>query len=363
MKKIISVVSARPNFVKIAPIHKVFQRYSELFDHKICHTGQHYDERMSKIFFDDLGLPAPDFFLGVDNDTVVGQTARVMIEFEKVLLQEKPDAVIIVGDVSSTAACSITAVQMGIPVMHVEAGLRSFDRSMPEEINRILTDSISDFLFVTEKSAIENLKREGIHPGKFFFTGNVMIDSLKVYLPDADKSDILSNLSLNKGDYILVTLHRPANVDSREKLLQIFQTLEKTAEKKNVIFPMHPRTQKNFRNYGMESFLNSSIRVIEPAGYIDFLALLKNSYMVITDSGGIQDETTFLRIPCVTLRDNTERPVTINKGTNYLAGTDMKNAEPIIWDILNGKAKKGSIPELWDGRAAERIVDKIAEIL
>lgn len=361
--KIISVVGARPNFMKIAPIHKVFLSMrntlseSEVPNHLICHTGQHYDEKMSKVFFDELELPKPDFYLGVGSGTHAEQTAIIMIEFEKILLAEKPDLVIVVGDVNSTIACSLTAVKLGIKVAHVEAGLRSFNRTMPEEINRILTDSISDYLFVTEKSGYENLRREGIAENKTFFVGNIMIDSLLNYLPKAQASQITQNLRLKPKNYIVVTLHRPSNVDSVENLKKIIEMLNLLAEKIKVVFPVHPRTRKYLDEISSLVTLHPSLIITEPSGYLDFISLMMNSKMVLTDSGGIQEETTYLSIPCVTLRNETERPITVEIGTNYLAGVDTLKAFEICNKIISGQVKKSSIPELWDGHAADKIVE------
>ncbi len=360
--KIISVVGARPNFMKIAPLNRAFNEFrienSELrINHLICHTGQHYDEKMSKIFFDELDLPKPDFYLGVGSGSHAEQTAKVMIEFEKVLLAEKPDLVIVVGDVNSTIACSLTAVKLGIKVAHVEAGLRSFDRAMPEEINRILTDSLSDYLFVTEKSGLENLQREGISKEKVFFVGNVMIDSLINFLPKIEKSSAITDNNLTQNDYCLITLHRPSNVDGKESLHELIDLIQEVSNKKKVIFPIHPRTKKNLENYNLLKFLNHNTIITEPLGYIDFIALLKNSNFVLTDSGGIQEESTYLGIPCVTLRTTTERPVTVEIGTNNLVGEEINSARKYIAEIMEGNAKKGQIPELWDGHAAERIVN------
>jgi UDP-N-acetylglucosamine 2-epimerase (non-hydrolysing) len=357
MKKIISVVGARPNFMKVAPLHKEFLKHKDKIVHLICHTGQHYDEKMSKVFFEELELPKPDFYLGVGSGSHAEQTARVMIEFEKVLLAEKPDLIIVVGDVNSTIACSLVAVKMGIKIAHVEAGLRSFDRTMPEEINRILTDSISDFLFVTEKSGLDNLIKEGVPCSKIHFVGNVMIDSLLHYLPEAEKSGVLEEYRLEKGRYILVTMHRPSNVDTREGLEGIVTLLNKLAEKKPVLFPVHPRTKQSLEKFGIftGTGLSENIIITGPIGYIDFLCLTKNAELVLTDSGGIQEETTCLGVQCITLRDNTERPVTVDVGTNHLAGTDYSKVLTCAEEILKGKVKRGACPELWDGKAAERI--------
>ena len=358
--KIISVVGARPNFMKMAPIHKAFSQLkiknSKLkIDHLICHTGQHYDEKMSKVFFNDLELPKPDFYLGVGSGSHAEQTAKVMIEFEKVLIQEKPDLIMVYGDVNSTVACSLVAAKMGIKIAHVESGLRSFDRTMPEEINRIVTDHLADYLFVTEKSGVDNLKHEGISENKIFFVGNIMIDSLIHYLPKADQSNILSKFKIQNSKFVLVTFHRPSNVDDIENVKKIIDLLNKLAEKRKIIFPMHPRTKAVIEKLN----LNLSFALTDPIGYIDFLSLMKNAELVITDSGGIQEETTYLGVPCITVRENTERPVTIEVGTNQLIGTNLEKVKETAFNILEEKIKKGAIPEFWDGISAGRIVDII----
>ena len=295
MKKIISVVGARPNFMKVAPIHKAFQKYKKEVKHLICHTGQHYDKKMSKVFFEDLEMPQPDFYLGVGSGSHAEQTANVMIEFEKILLAEKPDLIIVVGDVNSTVACSLVASKLNIKVAHVEAGLRSFDRTMPEEINRLLTDVISDHLFVSEKSGLMNLKNEGISQSKVHFVGNVMIDSLIQYLPKAELSHILKNYNLVPSKYVLVTLHRPSNVDSKDFLKDLIKLFNSIASKKKILFPVHPRTKKNLDEVGYGNNLDKNIILTEPIGYIDFLSLTKNAGLIITDSGGIQEESTLFR--------------------------------------------------------------------
>lgn len=355
MKKIISVVGARPNFMKVAPIHKAFQKYNHDVKHLICHTGQHYDEKMSKVFFEDLEMPRPDYYLGVGSGSHAKQTANVMIEFEKILLSEKPDLIIVVGDVNSTVACSLVSSKLNIKVAHVEAGLRSFDRTMPEEINRLLTDAISDYLFVTEKSGLVNLEHEGIPKNKVYFVGNVMIDSLIQHLPKADESTVLKQYKLSPSDYILITLHRPSNVDSKEFLEELMVLFESLSSKCKIIFPIHPRTKKNLREAGYESKSYKNVILTEPIGYIDFLSLTKNAKLIITDSGGIQEESTYLGVQCITVRNNTERPITVEVGTNQLVGTDLKSVEKAASEVLSGKIKKGRIPELWDGKAAERI--------
>jgi len=363
MKKIISVVGARPNFMKIAPLHRAFQNYSDTIKHLICHTGQHYDEKMSKVFFEDLELPQPDFYLGIGSGSHAEQTANVMIQFEKILLEEKPDLIIVVGDVNSTIACSLTASKLHIKVVHVEAGLRSGDRLMPEEINRVLTDSISDLLFVTEKSGMENLKNEGVSDEKVFFTGNVMIDSLAYFKPKVENSNIHKQYNLEFYKYVLVTLHRPSNVDSKEQLIKLIDLLNEIASKRKVLFPIHPRTKKNLADFSLLEKIDSNLILTDPIGYLDFLALTSNAELILTDSGGIQEESTYLGVQCITLRTSTERPITVEIGTNQLLGTDLDKAKVAALEVLGGKIKEGKIPDLWDGKAAERIAAKISNYL
>ncbi|APF20199.1 UDP-N-acetylglucosamine 2-epimerase [Caldithrix abyssi DSM 13497] len=364
MIKVINVVGARPNFMKIAPIQREMSKYSNIKP-VLVHTGQHYDKRMSKFFFNDLQLPEPDIYLGVGSGTHAEQTAKIMTHFEKILNEEKPDLVLVVGDVNSTAACSLVAAKMNTKIAHVEAGLRSFDRTMPEEINRLVTDVLSDLLFVTEKSGLENLKREGIADHKVHFVGHVMIDSLIYFKPKADQSAILDELNLTPGEYGVITLHRPSNVDNKqnfEKLLNAFAQIE---QRLPLIFPIHPRSQKMIDQFGLREKVEkmSNLRLLDPLGYLDFMKLLHNAKLVLTDSGGIQEETTFLGIPCITMRENTERPITVEIGTNVLVGTDTQRIVLEAEKILDGNAKKGQIPELWDGHAAERIVKIINEEL
>lgn len=364
MKKIISVVGARPNFMKVAPMHFEFKKYEAKVQHLICHTGQHYDEKMSKVFFEELGLPEPGFYLGIGSGSHAEQTAGVMIAFERVLQQQMPDLVIVVGDVNSTIACSLVAKKLNIAVAHVEAGLRSFDRRMPEEINRVLTDAISDYLFVSEASGIENLKREGIQDDKVFFVGNIMIDSLVRNADKIERSKILETLNLNKREYVLATLHRPSNVDDSASLLSIIQVLNKHAKNYKIVFPVHPRTRLKLDSNGLQKEISPNILLCDPIGYIDFIHLIKHALLIITDSGGIQEETTFLNIPCLTLRENTERPVTIQLGTNHLIGTDIDNIDQAIANVLDfNKVKTGSIPPFWDGKTAERICAILTERL
>ncbi len=348
--------------MKIAPLHRAFQKYKDQIQHLICHTGQHYDVNMSKVFFEELELPKPDFYLGVGSGSHAEQTAKIMIEFEKVLLKEKPNLIIVVGDVNSTVACSLVAVKLGIKVAHVESGLRSFDRTMPEEINRLLTDSIADYLFVTEESGVLNLSNERIDESKIFFVGNCMIDSLINYLPKIDRSKILTEMSLPSGEYIVVTLHRPSNVDEPANIKEIFFQFSKLAERFKVVFPIHPRTRKTLEHSGFTD-IHKNILLIDPIGYIDFINLVKNCALTLTDSGGIQEETTYLKIPCLTLRDNTERPITTTLGTNKLIGTDYKKIYDEAVSRLDDKKSDSAIPPLWDGKAGERIADILVKNL
>lgn len=377
--KLLSVVGARPNFMKVAPIVEALDVYNERasmgrrIEGHLVHTGQHYDEKMSRLFFTDLGIPKPDIDLGVGSGSHAVQTAEVMKRFEKVVIDKKPDWVLVVGDVNSTIACALTAVKLGVKVAHVEAGLRSFDRAMPEEINRVLTDAISDVLFTTERSAMENLAREGIPSEKIFFVGNVMIDTLLKNVRRADESAVREGLGLAiDGSYGVLTLHRPSNVDDPGKLGTILETINGAAGNLPVVFPAHPRTVKRIKEFGLGDFLRPVTRnggitgggvyITEPFGYLDFLCLLANARVVLTDSGGIQEETTILKVPCVTLRENTERPVTITEGTNRLVGTDRFKIAAALRDAVEGKFPKGRTPELWDGRASDRIVDVIAGV-
>ena len=428
---IMHIVGARPNFMKIAPLVKAIKEHNQTgisphLDQIIVHTGQHYDEKMSELFFDHLGLPKPDINLEVGSASHAVQTAEIMIRFEKVLLQYQPDAIIVVGDVNSTIACTLVASKIQYPasnlrlatcnskrrrplIVHVEAGLRSFDRTMPEEINRILTDQLSDLLFTTEEDANENLKREGISSEKIFFVGNVMIDTLFQHLEKAKKSDILNRLGLinqrlrtsdqglstrdyalrtsdqglNTRDYALstpyavLTLHRPSNVDHKETFLNILEALKEISQKIPIIFPAHPRTQNRIKLFHLDQYFkrfstsnlqlatcNSGIYCIEPLGYLDFLWLMANAKLVLTDSGGIQEETTVLGVSCVTIRENTERPITVKMGTNIVAGTKKGNIINTALSQLN-KLNNASnpIPPLWDGQAAKRIVDILVEKL
>ncbi len=356
--KIINVVGARPNLPKIAPLMREMRRHPEI-EPILVHTGQHYDERLSDVFFRQMGIPAPDVNLEVGSGSHAAQTAEVLKRVEPVLIEYKPDIVIVVGDVNSTIAVSLAAVKLGIRVAHVEAGLRSFDRTMPEEINRILTDAIADLLFVTEEDAITHLLTEGRPRSAIHLVGNVMIDSVRHFLPIAQKSSIGAELGLVDSQswrrFAVLTLHRPSNVDSVEKLTELMSTIEAVANELPVIFPVHPRTKQRLAESG--AIPSPRLRLIDPLGYLDFLCLLSKATLALTDSGGIQEETTALGVPCLTLRENTERPITISQGTNLLVGTDPAQIISAVRDILAGNSKAGRIPPLWDGKAAERIVE------
>ncbi|MFA6550667.1 MAG: UDP-N-acetylglucosamine 2-epimerase (non-hydrolyzing) [Candidatus Gracilibacteria bacterium] len=358
MIKIICVCGARPNFMKIAPIMRAFNNNGR-FTTLLVHTGQHYDEKMSKSFFDELEIPKPDVNLEVGSGSHAVQTAEVMKRFEPVVLDFKPDYVLVVGDVNSTIACGLVAVKLGVKLIHVEAGLRSFDRTMPEEINRVLTDAISDLLFVTEQSGIDNLKNEGANSDKVHFVGNVMIDTLLANKEKAENSDILEKLNLEKKKYAVITLHRPSNVDDMDNLSKIISAFEVIQNNLKLVFPIHPRTKKNMENTGLKARVDAmnNLILLEPVGYLDFLKLTANAAIVITDSGGIQEETTILGVPCMTLRENTERPVTVTEGTNCLVHIET---EDILKHYKVIKASNfvtnGRIPKFWDGNAADRIV-------
>jgi UDP-N-acetylglucosamine 2-epimerase (non-hydrolysing) len=411
--KVIQVVGARPNFMKVAPLHRAIQALTG-WTSKIVHTGQHFDAKMSDVFFTQLELPKPDYFLGIGGGSHTEVTAHIMLAFEKIVADEKPDLIIVVGDVTSTLACTLVAIKMGIPLAHVEAGLRSFDRTMPEELNRLLTDSVANYLFVTEESGLTHLKNEGVPDEKVFFSGNVMIDSLVRYQEKAKNSTILADLGLSPSasglqthasgqqthapglqtpasglqtpasgiqthtsglqtpasglqnnapglqtsDYIVMTMHRPANVDTEKGLNSILELMELSAQKTNIVFPIHPRTRAHMDKFGLTKRMEAVPNLIltEPLGYLEFIQLMSHAKAILTDSGGIQEETTYLGIPCLTFRDSTERPVTVSLGTNQLlADLDPQKTYQALEKILAGQVKKGSIPPLWDGHAAERI--------
>lgn len=363
--KIINVASARPNFMKVAPLLEEYKHHPEI-EAQLLHTGQHYDYEMSKIFFDELGIPAPDHHLGVGSGTHAEQTAKVMTEFEKVLQKEQPDWVVVVGDVNPTMACTIVANKMGIKVAHVEAGLRSYDRSMPEEINRILTDSIADLLLTPSIDGNMNLKKEGIADEKIRFVGNIMIDTLFNMRKRSAESTILGDLGISKKQYALVTLHRPSNVDQQETLANFVDILEETSQDLPMVWPVHPRSQNRAEEFDLWDRLQSidSLYLLDPVGYLDNVNLMNNAKLVLTDSGGIQEETTALGVPCLTARENTERPITITEGTNTLVGTNPDAIlDHINKHLQNGVAGNKELPKplYWDGNTAKRIVKAIIE--
>jgi UDP-N-acetylglucosamine 2-epimerase (non-hydrolysing) len=390
--KILTVVGARPNFMKVAPIIQAIRDHNQTavapkIEHVLVHTGQHYDAVMSDGFFTDLGLPNPDVHLGIGSGSHAAQTAEIMKKFEPVIVQEKPDFMIVVGDVNSTLGCALVTAKISFDatgtrplIAHVESGLRSFDRTMPEEVNRVATDHLSDLLFVTEESGLTNLRNEGISANKIHFVGNTMIDSLLASKEKADSSTVLDDLRLRASAqtirrYALLTLHRPSNVDDRRSFLKIVDGLKELASDYPIIFPVHPRTRQRIRDFDLDFAVHESaedaisasarqrdnpngIVLVNPLGYLDFLCLMKNATIVITDSGGVQEETTCLGIPCVTVRENTERPVTVDHGTNMVAGTDPQNIRRVIEEQLT-TSKKPRTPQNWDGRAAVRIIEKL----
>lgn len=356
------IAGARPNFMKIAPvIHaiKSVQQNGKNIYYRLVHTGQHYDEKMSDTFFTELNIPAPDANLGCGGGTQAEQTAAIMVAFEKELIANPTDLVMVVGDVTSTMACSIVAKKLHIKVAHVEAGIRSWDISMPEEINRMVTDAITDLFFTTSETANQNLLNSGVKNEQIFFVGNVMIDTLLANEKRFSKPEIFDTLSLKEKEYLMLTLHRPANVDEAEKLKALMNEIVNNVKKLPIIFPIHPRTAKIFTDLGIEA---ENLHIVDPMGYLEFNYMVKHSKAVITDSGGITEETTVMGVPCITLRDNTERPETITIGTNELIGTNPDAIKPTLDKLFAGEWKKGGIPELWDGKAAERIVEKLTEI-
>jgi UDP-N-acetylglucosamine 2-epimerase (non-hydrolysing) len=364
---IICIVGARPNFMKIAPIMAALNALKPALDVTLVHTGQHYDVAMNEQYFQALGIPAPDINLEVGSGTHATQTAEVMCRFEAALEGKNPSAILVVGDVNSTIACALVATKKGIPVIHVEAGLRSFDRGMPEEINRVLTDQISDMLFTTEPSGKDNLLREGVAEQRIHFVGNVMIDTLKNNLPraisarkiasDAGREDFLPE----DGKYAVLTMHRPSNVDDEVVLASLINTVVSISNQLPVIFPLHPRTKSMLHKFGLEKLLDTpKILLLPPMGYLEMLGLMQGAKVVLTDSGGIQEETTALGVPCITLRENTERPITVEQGSNTIAGQNPQAIMAIFDDVMRTGGKAGRIPEYWDGRASNRIADLIA---
>jgi UDP-N-acetylglucosamine 2-epimerase (non-hydrolysing) len=353
---IINICGARPNFMKVAPLMRAYQAHSQITP-LVIHTGQHYDRNMSELFFKQLKIPEPDLNLGVGSGSHAVQTAEIMKRFEPVVLEHKPDWVVVVGDVNSTIACGLVAKKLGCKLAHVEAGLRSFDRTMPEELNRLLTDAISDLLFVSEPSGLKNLAHEGLPDAQVHFVGNVMIDTLRANRELAERSTILADLHLERGGYNVVTLHRPSNVDDAGTFAGITDALDAIQQDLPTIFPMHPRTVRNLQQLGLAKRFEhmKQLRIVEPLGYLDFLKLMASAAVVLTDSGGIQEETTILGVWCLTLRENTERPVTVTQGTNTVVGTDPERIAATYRARRGRPITDPSVPEKWDGRAAERI--------
>ncbi len=359
--RIINVCGARPNFMKIAPLMRAYRAHPNI-EPLLVHTGQHYDANMSELFFKQLSIPEPDLNLDVGSGSQAGQTAEIMKRFEPLVLERKPDTVLVVGDVNSTIACALVAAKLGVRVVHVEAGLRSFDRGMPEEINRLLTDAISDLLFVSEPSGVENLRREGVSADKIHFVGNVMIDTLKANLEHAQRSTILEQLGLSPGQYNVVTLHRPSNVDDPAALGRIADIFEVVQADLPIVFPIHPRTRNNLARLGLAPRFAAmkQLKLVDPLGYLEFLKLTGSAAVVLTDSGGIQEETTILGVWCLTMRENTERPVTITHGTNRLVGSAPATVLAAYKQCRATKLTHPPVPEKWDGRAAERIAAVLA---
>ncbi len=363
MSKILIVVGTRPNFMKVTQFRKEAARLGG-FDIKILHTGQHYDQKMSNVFFEQFGL-VPDIFLNIAAASPNTQMAEVMLGLERESKIYKPDMILVVGDVNSTFAAALTANKMGIPCCHVESGLRSGDRGMPEEINRILTDEIADFLFVTEQSGVDNLKQEGKDPNKIFLVGNTMIDTMVAYEDDIQNSEILNKLGINAGEFLLMTMHRPATVDNKEGLRKLLDLVAEVTQKLTLVFPIHPRTVARMKSFGMYDELTSIERLIlsEPMSYFNFQRLVKDCKLILTDSGGIQEEATFRGVPCLTLRPNTERPSTIDIGTNTLVGFNNQEVLGYVQHVMDGTYKKGEVPPLWDGKATGRILKILKEQL
>jgi UDP-N-acetylglucosamine 2-epimerase (non-hydrolysing) len=361
--RIVNVVGARPNFMKIAPLMAAYQRAG--FDASLVHTGQHYDERMSDLFFRELQIPKPNINLGIGSGSHACQTAQIMTAFEPILIEQRPDAVLVVGDINSTVACGLVAVKLGIKLIHVEAGLRSFDRTMPEEINRVVTDAISSLLFCTEDSGVENLRREGIDPDRIFMVGNLMIDTLLKNRAQADSSRILEELNLEPRGYALLTLHRPSNVDDSAAFTRLLDAIDVIQQELPVVFPIHPRTRRIIESPALRQRFAAMkrLRLIEPAGYLDFIKLASSAKIVLTDSGGIQEETTILQVPCLTLRDNTERPVTVTCGTNVIVGTQPDRIINAFRHAMDSRCVEARVPPLWDGFGAARVIEILQQQL
>lgn len=362
-KSIHIIVGARPNYIKADPVYKALDGLNR-YALKMINTGQHYDHNMSAVFFDQLHMQKPDINLEVGSGSHGVQTARILERYEKILLTDPPDLIMVFGDVNSTIACALAATKLHIPVAHVEAGLRSFDRTMPEEINRILTDRISDLLFITSPEARENLVNEGVDDKRIYFVGNTMIDSLVAFQTHFDRSDIHHRWRLENA-YILMTFHRPSNVDDPRHLEQLGKSLERLTSDFDCVFPVHPRTRQKMESLGLWQRLHANDRfhLVEPLGYVDFMRLQRDATLVLTDSGGIQEESTYFGVPCLTVRDNTERPVTVTQGTNHLIGTDYSRIPVEVRNTLDGKSSTNQVPDLWDGQAAKRLADVLVKVL
>ncbi len=356
MLRVLSIVGTRPNFIKVGALHHAFSRHPQI-ESVLVHTGQHYDRAMSEVFFEQLRLPEPDRYLGIGSGSHATQTARIMTALEPVLQEEAPDVVVVVGDVNSTLAATLVAVKLHIPVAHIEAGLRSGDRTMPEEINRLATDAIADRLYVTEQSGLDHLQREGVPEDRVVFAGNVMIDSLERFRHEASATGTVAGFGLEHKPYVLMTMHRPATVDHEQPLGRLAETIEGITTHAPVVFPIHPRTRQRLQAFGLLDRLDAldTLHLTEPVGYLEFLDLMQNAAAVVTDSGGVQEETTALGVPCLTLRPNTERPVTVDIGTNVLLPLAPDQITKHMEEALAGQWKQGQVPPLWDGHAAERI--------
>lgn len=364
MKKLLFVTGTRPNFIKLTQFPRALAAFGDQFDYQIVHTGQHYDDKMSKVFFEQFGL-MPDRFLDAGGASANTQMADIMLGLEQVIDEYQPDLILVPGDVNSTLAAALTARKMGVKLAHIESGLRSFDRSMPEEVNRIITDELADLCFVTEQSGMENLRKEGKAGDAVFFVGNTMIDTLLAFDQQIEASPILEKQGLSSSGFILMTMHRPATVDSKEGMMKLLELLGSLSGRCKILFPLHPRTLKNAEKFGLLNRFKvlPNLLLTEPMDYFSFQKLLHNCKMVITDSGGIQEETTFRKVPCLTLRENTERPSTVTMGTNELMSFDIDEINKKIDEIENGSYKKGEIPPLWDGKATDRIVEQLIEVL
>ncbi len=364
-KKILTVVGTRPNFIKITQFEKEFSKYPDEFEFRLLHTGQHYDKAMSEVFFEQLKLREPDFYLGISANQPGIQMGEIMIKLTEVMTNWRPDLIVVVGDVNSTFAAALTANKMNVPIAHLESGLRSRDHSMPEEINRLLTDRITDYYFITEQSGIDNLLADGQPKEKLHFVGNTMIDTLVAFSKEIAAAPILEELGVEKGNYALLTMHRPRNVDNPESLKKMINMITFIGKRFPVVFPVHPRTRKRLETFGLIDAFNAIPNLVQsgPMDYLSFQKLIAQSKVVVTDSGGIQEETTFRQVPCLTIRPNTERPSTLTLGTNELLDFDLDVIENRIIRIENGTYKKGEIPPLWDGKATERIVGVLRKVL